>query len=218
MTIPVKYRSGGEAAVASYDYVDVANGLGYVEFKGLTSRPAGTLTYHLSKEVIEPGYTSGAVLVNNERRSFVCNNDTSGGIAFETSAFNLPKTIKGKVFTNFTLTQISTSAQACTPTIALYNNTTLLGTCSGAALATGTPYHQTYNLSFDVTQTIIKRGDVLKLTISGAAAAAAKTMVNHDPINRDQAAYTSAPDIFPGITASQYPTELNCWIPFKIDL
>jgi hypothetical protein len=218
MAIEAVYRKYGEAAVASYDYVDVAAGLGYVEFKGFTSRPAGVLTYHLGKEVMEPGYTSGAVLVNNERRSFVCNNDTSGGITFETSAFNLPRLLKGRVYTNFTLTHISTSAQAVTPTISLYKNTTLLGTCSGAAVASGTPYHQTYNLSFDVASTNIKRGDVLKLTISGAAVAAAKTMVEHDPLNRDQASYTSAPDIYPGITATQYPTELNCFIPFKIDL
>ena len=47
MTIPIKYRKSPEV-IATYDWVDVANGLGFIDFKGYTTKDfASTVDYHL---------------------------------------------------------------------------------------------------------------------------------------------------------------------------
>lgn len=48
MTIPIVFRNQGEKAYASYDYVDIANGAGYVKYYGANTQ-AG---YILSRELI----------------------------------------------------------------------------------------------------------------------------------------------------------------------
>lgn len=218
--VPRVYRGLGEGALANYDYVDIANGLGYVEFKGYTSRPAGVLTYHLGKEVMETGYASTASIVSTERFAILVNEDTSGAVTFQTSEFNLPRILEGKVFVNFTLDTTLNNADSHIPSATLYLNDTELGTASGASIA-GSAIIHTYNLSFDVSKQKIKRGDVIKLKISSVStdAGVSRVLLEHDPLNRDEDSYTfSGGDVRRNITASDYPTELNVFVPFRIDL
>lgn len=223
MGIEANYRKYGEGALANYDYVDIANGLGYVELKGFTSSPAGVLTYNLDKNAMETGNTLPTLVDTHERRYTLINNGTSGAITFTTSAFNLPRIVKGKVYTNFTLVTSSTNTDTQIPTVTLYKNTDVLGSTSGAGtILSGDAINiaKTYNLSFNVSSTIIKRGDVLALKVSATSSGGnPRCWLEHDPLNRDVAQYVAlTAGTHRAISAADNPTELNLFVPFKIDI
>lgn len=212
MPIPVKYRSGGEGTIASYDYTDIADGSGIQLLYAFSSRPAGTLTYHLGKTALEPGNSNPALCTTHERR-FKFNEDS---VTFTTNTFNLPRVLKGKAFVNFTLDPTGAWGTTDAITITILKNTTTLATTTCEVSVASTAV--SFNLSMDIAKTIIKKGDTISLKFA-AASGGTQIYLEHDPINRDVEAYTdSGSASHLAITAANNPTACRLYLPFRIDL
>lgn len=223
MAIEAVYRKYGEGALANYDYIDIADGLGYTAFHGFTAQTSGAMNYYLSNQVLETGDASGSILSENHgQRSWLLANAGSGaGLSFSTSPFNLPRLVKGKAFVNFSLTAVTFYVPLkLTPYVGIYKNSTLLASTSGAYFNSSVGASKTYSIALNLPSTNIKRGDVLTLIVSGSALTNdVYVYLNHDPINRSLPTHTyTGGAVFPGIVSSENPTELNCCIPFKVDI
>jgi hypothetical protein len=219
--VPEVFRSGGGNAVASYDYTEIASGLGYVEFTCATSSPAGTLTYHLTDKAFEVGYTNPSSVVNYERAFNILYPTTGRNVTldFVSSPFSLARTLKGKCFIQFTITNSAGSTGTLTPTISLLVNSTVVGTTTGAVSSPDPSVIKTYCVSFDLTQTVVKKGDTLTLRINATTASDVNYYLYHDPLNRSHAGYTPlGKSAVPTIDATQNQTKLTALIPFRIDL
>ena len=216
MVLPSIYRKYGEGSIASYDWTDIASGLGYVNFTCGTSSPAGTITYQLFKEAMEQGNSATDSLLH-ERYS-VITNDTY--ITFALSAFNLATVIRGKVFVTFTVSAANGGTGNMMPTVQLLLNSTVLGTTTGSEITLASEI-KTWNLSFDVASVSAAPSDILyfKIKLTMQDAATVDHCIYHDSLNRDRASFTPvAHGIFPAVTASLNPTELIVKVPFRIDL
>lgn len=222
MTGPFKNTAIGRG-ITSYDFVDIAEGAGYVKFLCGSVSNSGTLSYIMLKEDIEVGNTSPTTVDTHERRyAWDIGTQNPGTITFTTSAFNTTKTINGVVYVIFTITSPHNNSAGTTqtPAATLKRNTTQLGTVSGSGVKVPVSTSKTYCLDFSVTNQIIAKGDTLSLTITitpGNADTAQRVYILHDPKNRNVAAYTnlSAWQV-PAVTATDNPTEIACYIPFKI--
>lgn len=84
MPVPVVYRRAGENVFSNYNYVDIANGLGYNNFYLFaTADNTGTYYYRLNNEKLA-----------SER--LYCN--VTETLTYQTSSFNIPRTVKGTAF------------------------------------------------------------------------------------------------------------------------
>ena len=210
MTIQKKYIKSQEQAIASYDFTDITEGTGVVNFQGYSSQLSGAslFTYFLGKEIVA---------------SQDIETSTSGGTAktltFNTNNFNLPKIIKGETIIRFsgalTYSQVSAST--------LYFVVTLQKVSGGVVsdLGTATSYVisksgnateiKNFLININVSQTHFKIGDNLRLVIvmTPGGAGPVASYIAHDPQNR------AGPIITP---VSTYPTNMDVFIPFRIDL
>ena len=85
MGVPLKYRNVSEQVIASYDFTEIAEGTGIVEYQGLTIGEGGSKTYILTTESIwsDNIETTGSA------------STTSFDIDFDLTPFNLPRTVRG---------------------------------------------------------------------------------------------------------------------------
>src|SRR3990167_222174 len=89
MAVPIRYRKSAEV-LANVPYSDIAAGLGIVSYYGATAERSGSTSYSI---IINPLYSSGI------------ESSHSGGsgntqITFNSSVFNLPRTVKGIAYFN----------------------------------------------------------------------------------------------------------------------
>lgn len=223
---PKSFLRSSEGAVANYNYTDVANGSGYIVFTCGSTSNAGTLAYTLDEEAREVGNTDPTTVDAHERRFLaeIVASTTWAEVTFSTSPFNLPRTINGTAYFVFTLASPhnNTAAETQAPNVNLKINSTSIGNVSGSSVKIPASGVKTYCLSLSITDKVIQKGDVLKLTftmVSGGTSAAQRIAVLHDPLNRDVSAYTcfSTWNI-PAVTASNNPSKFLAYIPFKIDV
>lgn len=225
-SLPINYRTGGDIQ-ASYDFNDIANGLGYIEFIGQTSTEAAATTWGLtSNPALDPGELAVVLSLEaiNPRWSVLMPHATTGSRSFTSTSFNLQRVIKGKVYVSFTIATSDNHDEATTLTATLYKNSTSIG--STTASVTGDPNQvSTYCMSFNVNQTTIAKGDTIKITISGSSANANSTdiMLYHDALNRD-VDLLNPPSVgglnigdYAAVTAATNPTEFILRVPFIIN-
>lgn len=192
------FRTVGERSLTNYNYVDVAAGTGTVIFNGFASEDSVGYGYHLSSSEPTSAYVEGS----------------SASYTINTSAFNLPQTIRGTGWLGFSWAFVTVGAATAyiTCTVAavsggvpttIASGTTATITHGGAAT---TIKRALLDLSF--TETIIKAGDSIRLTMA-ITASAGTVYLAFDPAGRDGTVITPA---------ATYPTELQLEIPFKLDL
>lgn len=155
--IPEKYRKSSEA-IATYNFTDVASGLGYETFYLFISENNAVTEYHMSNI---QAYGNSATMTN-----------TSGD--FVTGAFNLPRVLKGDVYLD--IYGSSQTAYTCSGSLYLTRDSTdtLIGTFIMDPITDATTQPRTAKLS--VPATIIKSGDILKLHL-GVGGNAANTLI-----------------------------------------
>lgn len=214
MALPIIYRGAGENPTANYDFSDISDGTGTQEYILFTSSPLGTLTYHMGRRVLDPGYTDPTTVANHELRSVI----TSTGKTFELQAFTMPQIVKGTAFVNFTLSTTSSVGPNHTPTVTIYKNSTSIASTSGAFLIS-TSTNKTYNLSLTIPRTMFKRGDQLKVKIE-CVSTGGQVFVQHDPLERDVTGYTPTGAIgnHPAVTAATNTTKATAIIPYELNL
>lgn len=193
--IPEKYI-GGQRQIASYDFTDIAEGTGVVDFYGISENLSGSTLYALTKNSIYSADIQSA--------------GTSW--TFNLSAFNLPKIIKGTAIIRFSAALTGNQNNTMNFDVAIQKvsdgTASAIGSASTATLtlpANGTTA-KNYTIPISCTQTHFKIGDNLRIVFTGHNGG---TTINlgHDPANRDT----------PEMTAATNPTKMECFIPFRID-
>jgi hypothetical protein len=211
--------------LATYDYIDIAEGRGVILFKAFTSNTEGTTDYHLGTEDI---YSSDIETVSTDFTvgvpyTKVLDKD------FDLTPFNLPRTIKGTAIINTCFCLVNSGGTGTTRfaylifKIRKYSGSTESEIASGQTdTVTYTGYEEGSTISLvtipiTIPQTHFKKGDVLRLTIEGwgrvdgSSTQKGKLYIGTDPMNRDGAQIKPSSDDPTSIT------KLNLYLPFKLD-
>ena len=224
MPIPIVYRKSSEAAVASFDYTDIAEGTGVTMFNGFVTEASGAvLGYHLLKS--ETIYSSK---IETESSSYTSGSDYTSRInlSFDLPAFNLPKTLKGNANVLFTLWNKCVAAGTSTDayvkvTIQKWDGTTPTDIVQAMSPATnaagaGVTVKKIMNIPLAIPMTSFKKGEILRLNLNVFAKVPASTegqvCIGHDPLNRD------GTNIVPSTDDPDTITKLLFYCPFVIDL
>lgn len=215
--IPVQFRKGGEAAVASYDWTDLAAGTGVVAYTGYTSQVSGAaLQYNITSND-SVNSTSGAAHASGSSNTFL-------NLDFDLTEFNTPRTIKGNILVNFGYyvrsTLSSTIKGYSIITIKKVRNGTPIdiGQQSGAVVNSGAGIitKKIMSIPISVTNSLFKKGDILRvnayLSASGANDGGCEIVVGTDPQNGDQHW------LIPSTDNPKTITKFLAYVPYKIDL
>lgn len=210
--VPVVFRGSGENALASYNYIDIASGLGYVQYYATKAATSGANVYELTNNVpFSNNIYTGA-------------SGTDGTIvsvdSFETTTFNLPRVLKGEAYANIMLGYTDNNTGTASTikvkvTLQLERDsvTTILAWADSAAVSIphGSVYgYSTFLIPLTVTQKNIKRGDIIKLKVEAIVVSYQGGTISvrliHDPQNRSSDDST-AEDI----------SQSCLYLPFRID-
>ena len=85
MGIPRIYRKSGERAIASYNYIDIVDGLGFVTFNLTNTQTSALTNYIINNKTLIVSGTTGLI-------------GATTSYDFKTSAFNLPRTVNGTAY------------------------------------------------------------------------------------------------------------------------
>lgn len=198
MGVPITYRRSSEGALATYSYNDIAEGTGVLKLYGFNTEDSVSKKYTLSENAvyssdIETGGTGAA--------------GTSINVNFDLSPFNMPKTIGGTALVGFAVYLGAVTTATFTAQIikvAADATTTVLLSVTSKTCPQNT--QQKILMKGAIAQTHFKRGETLRLNILGNQVANGGLVFGHDPQNRA------------GTYVTDYPTILELYIPFKLDL
>jgi hypothetical protein len=202
----------GEPTLASYDWTDVADGTGYIEFDGFAVTDSVATTRHLSSRPLGSNGTSIQF-------------STSGTYTydFDLTAFNTPRYVQGTALIRYSRRgqNLSTGQHTVQETITIqhYDGTTAtsLGSVSSPSQnpLSNAGFTRTELLRVALTPKQFKRGDILRVHLSIAFSTTTNTRYAfaHDPLNAD----ISIADT-DNIIAANNPTQFKIQIPFRIDI
>lgn len=201
MGVPQVYRKSDERAIATFDFVDIASGLGNVIFFGIASTEGSTVSYHLLTESNVWSEPVGTTQTGNGTKE----------INFDTSTFNLPRTAKGTAYLS---AGVGASGGQTTKITAQ-----LIHVDSGATETTITDeivsqvQPSTTGIVFlplPITEKHFKKGEILRLEIKITHAGGVNNSdFGHDPQNQE----------FGNITPSAADTTvMRLIMPFKVDI
>jgi len=205
--IPETFRSTGAPNLINYDWQDVADGTGIIHFKGAVISGGNILTTQtLYSNTIETFATAGT------STSYVKLID----LDFDLSAFNTPRTIKGKAIVSFgiDITRNDFVSHKFIAKIRKYSGTTETEICNGEVeYSLAANWEGTSTMTFAVPETSFKKGDILRLTMEGWSKdddgdGGQTQAIGHDPMNRD------GTHITPSTVDSK--TSLDFYCPFEV--
>lgn len=197
MVLQPKIPALGSQNVVSYNYSDLASGLGYETFHaGTTVNDGSTTVYNLTPFT----YSS------DTQYSDV---DTTG-LKFDTSVFNLPKTLKGTAFVEIPMSTDGRTPATVKEDVTLYRVDTgdtehEIGTGTSSSLGANSQAVKT--VSIDCTETLIKKGEKLRFKIASNSGSTNGAFVAHDPNSSSSITH------FDTIES----TDLKVQVPFRIN-
>ena len=161
-----------ETATASFSFTDIAEGTGIQEFFCAIGETNSGNTYHL---------LGNAVTSKNDAADKILQAATN--VDFDTSNFNLPRTVKGTAFVSGSFVVDSGNNVSCTATILKFDGSTetTIGATITSQTETATSTERGILLEIPLTQTLIKKGELLRLTITVTSAGGASG-VHADPL------------------------------------
>ena len=207
--LPINIVPPTPAATASYDYVDLAEGAGFVTYYCYKQAVSGSTTYGLTRD-------SNLYSVQRE---------TSGGatldIDYDLAPFNLPQTIKGTAV--FNGSQVLDGNQVSGPIGSFFNifirkwdgtTETEIASAVGPQLnVTGQNVdYQVLAIPITISSPVtFPIGSQLRVTVQHFLSGGLSSILyqGHDPKNRDGVFITAANNLF---------TAQNIKIPFRINL
>jgi len=221
MAIQKKFLKSSET-LASFDWVDLASGTGFVVYKGGTGI-SGASTFLSNND-----------FYSNTIESLATGTGTTAtkefDLDFDLSAFNLPQTIRGTAIVTVPMGIRGESAGGKTynmyyiAKIRKWNGTTETEVASATSdthsqvIADDARVGMTKTVQITVPATHFKKGEVLRLTIEGWAWASAGSdsdyAIGHDPKDRNVAEIVDTDNVIPDTT----PTILEFHVPYKVDL
>ena len=214
MAVPVRYRKNASPIIATYQYRDVANGLGIVAFNAYDARIGADTSYALSSETVY----SHDIITNK------ASEDTSGDGVPHTihdlnffTTFNSPRTVKGNAFISLphSISSVAGKYVKSYPIVTIYKNdgttSTSIGSASGALIEqsdAGTTVKQ-QGVQIALTETLFKKGDEIIVNVQTwqlANTASGSVDLGHDPQARTAVVFGTD------------TTKCTINIPFRIDL
>jgi len=197
--LPINFAIPAEGAVASYNWIDLANGMGYVDLYFLVLANSYLLT-NSTNISSNTNYFYSTI-------SFTCIDQDF------TTTINTSRTIRGNAYFEIPVTDINGSGTV-TVIVTVYKNLTSIGTRTTTKVMTSEGYHS--NLisdSVSLTTTNFGVGDILKvhLRVSWAEGASSQFYMGIDPHNGQLYSLTDG-------HALSMESQSKISIPFKIDL
>ncbi len=211
MTLQKTFRKQGESAIASYSFSELVSGLGFIKFYLAATEGDSGASYILTEQQIysfwgDTRYVETALTTNSTSTN-----------TFLSSVFNLPRVVNGVAILTIGFdydTSSPGSAGSITATLSKFDGTTTtpLATAVSQTISMAAR-NGTWTFRLPLTQTIIKKGEQLKLVIfvDHNGGTDRFTAYGHDPQNRDGAKITPS-------TNANSITSSNLLIPFKINL
>lgn len=221
MALPGSIFPQGRELIPSLNYVDIASATGYVAFSGVGDiNSVGTLAYHL----IEDSIAANTITHDDRPQSLggtpyvriSATNGTKWDLDFDSSLFQAPRTINGKVIVSFTLSSDAVNVvSGIYSTITLYKWDGVSETSLGSyvtvtrTLAANTTYG--YVAHIDVVNQLIKPGEQIRINIITIGTDNDDVGLWHMP---DNLATTDNTLVAPAITGA---SKFGVAIPFKLD-
>jgi hypothetical protein len=213
MALSKKYPTASPA-LANYSYEDIASGLGYINFYLYNAHVDSTPT--TAYKIIDNNsiYSNYINTIGTGTRSTTFTN--TDNYTFDSTPFSITRTAKGTATVNVTTGGSGTSSYVGSGRVLVslfrYDGTeTQLGDTVMSREAGGnlTPIYATGCLSFTISETIFKVGDILRVKVALYAktsngSADGRGIFCHDPINRTVV----------NAETSQFIVKL----PFKVDI
>ena len=202
MAIPIIYRKSQEPAIASFDWVDIAEGTGMIVFYGIASKTSAAEDYHL---------VSSQVPYSNPIGTTTTSTGTTT-IDFDLAPFNLPQTAKGTAYFSGCM-GLNTGTITLKVQLKHYDGTTetnITSEIESQDLASEVPASEMVFLKLPLTtQKHFKTGEILRMTVKMVVATAGRAEIGHEPKNQVFL------DINPG---TKDTTVMALLMPFRIDL
>lgn len=194
---PQEFISGGEGIVASYDWTDIAEGSGKVLFYGSAVSTSAATTY---------------ALLTNQTYSVTIDVNCPGAtltLDFYTPAFNLPKIVAGTAYI-VSCTEADGAGNVAFQ-FKLYRGGADVANISNSITSISNTAARTSTTPIPLTQTNIKKGDMIHLVAIMTRTGGTTHYMGIDPMNRDGTSITPSTEL-------NATTKLLVYIPFRIDL
>ena len=193
-----------EQAIASFDFTDLASGTGVEIFFGTASDSFNsTLDYHL-------------VSTGDAKAGRATTQRASAGttvVEFETTEFNLQRTARGTAFLSASMGLNNTKGHI-TGEISIIHadggETIIADKVSGQSVTIGaTDTSEMMFIPLPLTETIIKEGEKLRLSVDIFQASSGNMELGHDPTGE-------AGSIIP-LSTTTHTTKMQLLMPFRVD-
>lgn len=206
--------------VATFSFNDIASGEGFVTINGLATINDTTTSYGAGSNIIfsHPESTSSSAFSD---LSFV----EQLNLDFDTSKFNIPRTMDGTAFLNISFAAKAVGAGDCSAycIVKLFHFDGSTETQLGSNQQTQTVTESrssddrsdTSALQFSITNQLFKVGDLLRITVGVWGKVTGNTGIvklYHDPKDT-----TPSEDTDAGVSLAD-STKLELFVPFKIEL
>lgn len=154
MAIPQRFNSQPDALV-NYSYTDIASGTGYVVYYLCKTILDDTATYILTPNIVEGAYTSTSGIHPNQD--------------YDLTPFNKPQIVKGIAYLSGQVYDTGTDGHIGASLKHVRGATvTTIGVNTNSPDVNG---NITFNLSFDVSEILFKKGDILRATVGSTQGA-----------------------------------------------
>lgn len=218
MVIPRIFSNERERTLASYDYLDIASGAGFVKYYGFNTGDSVGTEYGLSAEKVYSDDVETDVTALTT--SYVKKLD----LDFDTTTFNLPQTVKGDVIINVTTGARHNSGNTLSTYVIAKvrkwdgaTETEIANTQSEtwAVVSNNVQKSNTFTFKVTVAKTLFKKGETLRITFevwakASGVSASAITTIAHSP-------FDNVDDIDPS-SQDSVTTQLLAFVPFEVDV
>ncbi len=222
MVIPQAYPAPPETAIASYDYTDIDDALGYVIYYGANYELTGGRSYFLTKH---PLYSDDITVISGNRTAETYTEHLN--IDYD-MVFNMPKNIKGTVKINMTMGMLSQGSDehSCYLIIDIEKNGVQLATAQSQTFTmvnatSGVAQSKTacMNLELGSDRIHFKKGDTMRVTVKLFGKRIGSSHWGQfgwgqDPNDRDDDGAASTTKIIEDTDT----TKMEVHLPFIIDL
>ena len=207
MGFPIVYRQDKERFIATFDFVEIASGLGFTTFLGTASEDGSGVSYHL--------------LTNADAWSDPIGTERTGvgttELNFDTSPFNLQRVAKGTAYFSAGMGQAGSGETAKIIVQLIHVDSDSVETTISSEITTATKTASgttgvMYFVPIPITEKIFEQGSSLRLEVKMVKVSGGNLLIiGHDPANQFQTASNFDP-------ANGGTTTMRLFMPFKLPI
>lgn len=198
--LPINFPLPSESSIATYNYSDIASGVGYAEFFGFMENGGDYMLTDNSSF-----YSNASVTLIGAGATFNQN--------FDTNVFDSPRLLKGFIIANIPIIRGAGNSAKTDITLTAYHvdassTATQLAQATGESVTTAAAYTLDNFMQcfiFPAINQQFKKGDTLRINVN-IMVGNNTFYVGHDPVNRTS------------VLGASLPTKMSFLVPFRIDL